>query len=139
MIVYVITAGDYSDYHIVGVTTDKKFAEDFCKRRNNPDEWIEYRVETYDTDDIMCLTDNMHFWMVRANNKGERWALECDDSISYAVGERNKVQRSKYRNDEIQWYVYVVAEGKEHAMKIGIDLIMQSRYRKEIEEGGLNE
>lgn len=135
MIVHVITAGDYSDYHIVGVTTDKKFAEDFCKRQNRENTWNQHRVETYDTDDIMCLTGNMHLWMVRANNKGKRWSLECDDEISYSIGEKNKVQRQKYRDGEIQWYVYVVAEDKEHAEKIGYDLIMQSRYRKEIEEG----
>lgn len=135
MKVYAITAGDYSDYHIVGVSTDLKFATDFCKRRQGEYTWTNYRVEFFDTDDIMCLTEKMHFWGVKANAKGEIWATEMDDAISYSAKNRNFVDSYTTIYGETFYEVHVVAEDEEHAKKIGYDLIMQSRYRKEIEEG----
>ena len=34
MKVYVVTSGEYSDYHIVGVTLDKQVAEIFVNSKN---------------------------------------------------------------------------------------------------------
>ena len=136
MIVYVITEGDYSDYHIIGVTLDKQFAKDFCERHNRPEYFQSYRVEEYNTDHLMAFTKDMHLWRVFLE-KGILRADMDDGAVSYFSDCINQVNRhyNGKRPDE-RWYTtYVVAKDEEHAEKIGYDLIMQSRYRKEIEEG----
>ena len=133
MIVYVITEGHYSDYHIIGVMTDKKLAEDFCKRHSG--EYRDFRAEVFNTDDIMDFTNDMHFWRVAVRNGKFLEIIQVDDAVNWRLDDRNRVQRML---GDKGVYVYVVAKDAEHAKKIGVDLIMQSRYRKEIEEGGLN-
>ena len=48
MKIYVITKGDYSDYHICGVATDPEKAERLAKIHT--DRWDDAQVEEYDTD-----------------------------------------------------------------------------------------
>ena len=128
-----ITEGHYSDYHIIGVMTDKKLAEDFCKRHSG--EYSDFRAEVFNTDDIMDFTNDMHFWRVAVRNGKFLEIIQVDDAVNWRLDDRNRVQRML---GDKGVYVYVVAKDAEHAKKIGVDLIMQSRYRKEIEEGGLN-
>jgi hypothetical protein len=133
MIVYVITEGHYSDYHIIGVMTDKKLAKEFCERHSG--KYRDFRAEAFNTDDIMDFTNDMHFWQVKIRKGNFLEITMADDDVDWYFEDRNRVQRM-FGDKGV--YVYVVAKDAEHAKKIGIDLIMQSRYRKEIEEGGLN-
>ena len=50
MIVYVVTSGEYSDYCIKEVFTDRKQAELFCAVHNDADDYNDYRVEEYEAD-----------------------------------------------------------------------------------------
>lgn len=54
MKIYVITAGEYSDYQIVGVSDDKNKAQAICAslNRGSPKYINFYQIEEYDTDDI---------------------------------------------------------------------------------------
>lgn len=60
MKIYVVTEGEYSDYHICAVFDDKKKAELYCAVREEKDFLDnkcyvfgdEYMIEEYDTDDI---------------------------------------------------------------------------------------
>lgn len=54
MKIYVITAGEYSDYQIVGVSDDKNKAQATCAslNRGSPKYINFYQIEEYDTDDI---------------------------------------------------------------------------------------
>ena len=50
MKVYVVTCGEYSDYHIVAVFTDREKAEEFIKVRNDKiSRWGDdaYNIEIY--------------------------------------------------------------------------------------------
>lgn len=49
MKVYVITKGEYSDYHICAVTLDKKIAAQLKQRYT--DRWNDAEIEEYETDD----------------------------------------------------------------------------------------
>lgn len=51
MKVYIATDGDYSDYHIEAVFTDKKQAEFFCSTHG-------YRIEEYESDLVKLETRN---------------------------------------------------------------------------------
>lgn len=132
MKVYVVTAGEYSDYHIVGVTLDYKKAKDFAERNTGEYYYNTYRVEVYDTDKLEVFSEWMHYWCVSTMNE-DLWATECDDSISYGLDEMNVVQKAKHIQG-IRLYVYVVAEDEEHAMKIATDLFTKYQYRKKVDE-----
>ena len=51
--VYVVTAGDYSAYHIVGVFTDKALAEKYVERYNAAGGWDSAQIEEFEPDVII--------------------------------------------------------------------------------------
>ena len=48
--VYLVTAGDYSDYHVEAVFSEKRGAELFAATKNDSDDYYEYRIEEYELD-----------------------------------------------------------------------------------------
>lgn len=57
MKVYVVTSGEYSDYHISGVFINRKMAEIYCAVQHDVDTWTnDFRVEEYDTDNYYVTT-----------------------------------------------------------------------------------
>lgn len=58
MKVYVVTSGEYSDYHIDAVFIDRDLAYKYATVRQLKDKWSGYDVETYDTDDIKIADVN---------------------------------------------------------------------------------
>ncbi len=58
MKVYVVTSGEYSDYHIVAVFIDRDLAYRYATVRKLEDRWDDYNVEIYDTDDIKMADVN---------------------------------------------------------------------------------
>lgn len=58
MKVYIVTSGEYSDYHIVAVFIDKDLAYRYATVRKLKDRWDDYNVEIYDTDDIKMADVN---------------------------------------------------------------------------------
>lgn len=62
MIVYVVTDGEYSDYHIEAVFTDKEQAELFCATRNLSAEDIkEYDTEEHKFETATPIYSRWHF------------------------------------------------------------------------------
>lgn len=74
MKVYVITSGEYSSYHINGVSLDKHKAEEICATLNDNMFLNNYsEIEEYDTDEIKVNTNNAiktRFDMVIDKNTG---------------------------------------------------------------------
>ena len=48
--IYLVTAGDYSSYHVEAVFSEKRGAELFAATKNDSDDWEEYRIEEYELD-----------------------------------------------------------------------------------------
>lgn len=71
MKIYVVTKGQYSDYHIVAATLDKEKAERMAKRFS--DKWDECEVEEYEDGDI----DFRPYWDVRFK-KATSDIVRCD-------------------------------------------------------------
>lgn len=72
MKVYVITAGEYSDYHICAVAVDPDKAELLRKLYSGP--WSEkVEIEEYDTEENTKLIGQKHtsVWDIRITAKGE--------------------------------------------------------------------
>ena len=127
MKIYVITEGDYSDYHIIGVTLDRKNAEAYCKlSRSNyyaPD------VEEYETDLFDGIESRKPYSVIMYKD-GRVEAEELDGGYSYEFAAEHEARRFGYAIDD-NWKVDVLAEDEAHARKIGIDYIMQAKYTEE--------
>ena len=67
MNIYIITTGDYSDYHIVAAFTNKAKAKAYVKA-NTTGKWSDhYRLESYECMDDDIITSH---WFVRYNYNG---------------------------------------------------------------------
>ena len=107
MKVYVITKGCYSNYHIVGVSLDKKRAEEIAKAMDESNEsWLnETRVEEYNTD---AFVTGLRYHV--SYIKGD-WTADIDDYDTH---------QSNHTYNERSFVVY--AKDKEHAIKIAQDM-----------------
>lgn len=121
MKVYVVTQGEYSDYHIVGVTLDKAKAErwvelykaDKCKYDSDA------TIEEYEADEFG--NDGLYLWEVSAG-----WGskdVQIDKNNGYDYGEW-------YRDDH-DYRLTVMARDKAHALKVAQDKIAMIKAEKE--------
>lgn len=81
--VYIVTAGSYSDYHILGVFLDKDKAEQYVKIHNHKPYWSSgLSIETYDTMDktLECHLEK-DIYMAKCNisdaNKNDEVFFKC--------------------------------------------------------------
>lgn len=82
MKVYVVTTGEYSDYGIDKVFTNRKEAMLYCANRNRKDAYDEYRIEEYDTAHANIETDEKTvfvyiFLIGHADRYYYRWYHRC--------------------------------------------------------------
>jgi hypothetical protein len=70
MIIYVITSGDYSDYHIEKVFIDKEKAEKYVEYQNRYIKYDECRLEEYDTEEQQfepVVNVSLHYYLNKPN------------------------------------------------------------------------
>lgn len=125
MIVYVITAGIYSDYHISGVALEKEKAEQIVKmlKRESKGTFMydQAQIEEYDTDVLETALRGGKSWLVWYKPNGVLGAeLYGDNYIDYL--DYNRVSQNGFRKC---YEVCVIALNEDHAKKIGKDLIMK--------------
>lgn len=84
MRIFLVTEGDYSDYHVVAAFSTREKAEKFAKKFVNPPE-----IEEYELDPVpeRVYKDNMDLWYVQMAKDGKVWRSfktqpygEVDDS-----------------------------------------------------------
>jgi hypothetical protein len=125
MKVYIITKGDYSDYHICAVTTDKKKAEMLRKAYNDLDGWRKARIETYDTDTFLTEIENgLKLYNCTMEHNKPMVIHEVD--LDYMNSHDFNVRYKHYT-----YWVYVWAKDEEHALKIASDKIAEYKANKE--------
>ena len=94
MKIYVVTQGEYSDYHIVATFLDKKIANDFANKMNSTIKGYsrDFSVETYD---ILSSVDeyNPNKEFLEINYRSDTKEISCENkSNAYEleeVGYRN--------------------------------------------------
>lgn len=113
MKIYIITKGDYSDYHICNVTTDYETAKRY-KEAYSDDIWGDAHIEVYE--DGENGKERYCWWYNPVNNAAK-------------ISEYNgKEKVMKNREDKI-YSVYVYAPDEKHAAKKAQDMI--AKYKAE--------
>lgn len=131
MTVYVITKGDYSDYHICAVATDKKKAEVLRKAFSDKDGWREAVIETYETDQFLTeIESGLKLFDCAVKDDSEM-------SISTDMSDLDYIDDSDFRVREYSkgymapgYGVYVWAKDEDRARKIAADKIAEYKARK---------
>lgn len=115
---YAITAGEYSDYHIIAITDDKSRAEEL--NRAIPDSDIE------EFSDAPAIQSGYWIWGIRRDNRRKSIFIEHIDS-SFGLNDLNKVCED--RDNDYTW-TSVQAMNEPHALKIAYDLFAQHDAEK---------
>lgn len=122
MIVYVITKGSYSDYHICAVTTDKQRAKKL--KSIYTDSLDEAYIEEHDTEKTDEMVDNNYKCFACSDMpNGIEVKLENPD---YHIG---KMQITK--DWKGHYYADVLAVDEEHAKKIFCDKLAEYKAQKD--------
>ncbi len=116
--VYIVTSGDYSDYHICAASLDKKRAEILAEKYT--DRYDEATVEEYELDEFFEEAIQGYFWYwcwckIENGMFGQVGVRQLD---SYGTDVVGKVVKS-LRHEQL--FVDVLAENDEHARKIAAE------------------
>lgn len=132
MKIYIITKGEYSDYHICAATTDENTAKNLLQLYR--DRWDEPRIETYDDRSARDVLHGGCIWDVFINPKNMTFRA-CKSYNSFAIPDNiNQVERTE------DWYlcgknedytISVIAKSKEHAIKIAQDKFAEYKYNEQ--------
>lgn len=106
MKIYVLTKGEYSDYHIVTATTDFELAKEIASK-------FEAEIEEYDNAELTLKP----LWYVRFRENGDVDCCRRDDTNEFGYQEAGVC--SWYYRDKV--YVYVAADNQEAAIKAGAE------------------
>lgn len=129
MKVYVITEGEYSSYHIVGVTADKKVAETYCNLRSGHDKYgfgFSPTIEEYDTD----------FLSYGANPDYKCYRVTATNGVFKATGDDFGFKHTEIVEQVDAWKrkdgvhtatMYCITKSEEQAIKIAQDKM--ARYK----------
>lgn len=113
--VYVITKGEYSDYHICAVASNINTAEKLCKAYT--DSYHTAHIEEYDLNEN--ADDARIMYCVE---------IECDD-IEVTV---NSFENKEHAyGDKDYFTAYVLAKDRDHAVKIAQDRRAEYLAKKE--------
>jgi len=143
--VYIVTAGRYSDYHIVCLFSNEDEAEAYASQRNQCDTFTDYRVEEYVVDAARPADRKglIAFRVRYGINPRTPWLKESPwDAFaekSYVILPFEHV----HHEDSLhvgtntvsqRWETWVWAKDKTEALKIGADRIMPMLAAMQIEE-----
>ena len=135
MKVYVLTAGEYSDYGICGVTLDHEEAERWLEEHSKED-FFYPSIEIYETESkINPFPNGRNPFMVTkilgGYYKGQITAEPTWCGITHPL---NDVFTNDRKDDKE--FVFVMAKDESHAEKIAYDLFAKYDYQRQVEELG---
>lgn len=121
MKVYVVTQGEYSAYHIVGVTLDREKAERWIELYNAEERtsYKDVQIEEYKADEFG--NDGLYQWEVSRGWGDEDVLLDTKGGYDYG----------EWYNDDDNYRVTVMARDKDHALKAAYDKIAMIKAEKE--------
>ena len=135
MKVYIVTSGEYSDYSIRRVFTDKERAELYCAMHEE-EYYDPYIAEEWETDDVEIDTAKPYMRRWDANISPSGRVTWIDGRCTF--NERNAITKNRSYNGS--WFYTVIAtldKGKteDEAKKIILDRLAAWKYEHEVEGG----
>jgi hypothetical protein len=124
MKLYAVTKGDYSDYHIITLTADKKAAKEIAKMFSDG-EYDEAKVEEYE-DGKIIIGKKLYFVRVVDGNVDDVVVSNSDYELFNTSVFPFYMDRGKEN-----YYTHVLTDTAEKAAKIGKDRIMKYIAEKE--------
>ena len=128
MKIYVVTDGDYSDYHICGVAVTKEMAEKITEHIMRIDSYSCPNIEEYDTNTWIETLNNGNMFHVVLLEDGRMNLYDETYDMEYGYENRNKVFDFDKRGALNVW---VFAKDEDHAKKIASDLFAKYMAEKE--------
>lgn len=136
MTIYVVTSGQYSNYHIVAVFTDPALAEAFVEQFDRQSRWDKAEIEEWKSDrPFTRVPPGMTHYRVMAPDDDPEgdphwwanpWTLDDEDDTVSDVPSRQPHTGN--------WRMLVIAPDKTHAIKIATERLAQ--HRMELERDG---
>ena len=140
MKVYIVTRGEYSDYHIVGVfSTQEKaeqFVEDTYKVYGYRDSWDQLEIEEYPLDELKVNKNRQmyRFWHNFSGNTSSCRPVSTQHKLIREAN--NKHLDYKIMNlygDETAIEIFIEADSYDKAVKIASDFKRQLIAENKIE------
>lgn len=122
MKVYVVTEGDYSDYHIVGVCTSQESAKRIQQIASG--DYHEAKIEEYEADKFN-IKPTYNYYGVSVYKNGSATA-----NIDGYIFEPYEVRDYCNAKHTCAFSVDVFAQDEEHAKKIAFDLIAEYKAKE---------
>ena len=118
--VYVLTEGSYSDYHIIiGVFTSEQAGK--LAQKEFGGDFEEYELDEPGKDNRI----KYQVWIKDGSTKTFPYH-EIDDNPT------NEVEQINYIDGKVAYRIYVMAEDKDHAVKIASELVAQYKALGEV-------
>ena len=122
--IYIVTTGEYSDYRIAEVFSDfdeaNKFAELHSKGKYNS----EHRVETYTIDRVKYKEPKKYIEYFEV-------VFTIDGKVKNISKEYDNFYTPAPISTRVDVTIKVIADDKEHALKIARDKFAKYKYEKE--------
>lgn len=121
MKVYLVTEGCYSDYHVIGVTTDESKAKENAER-------FSADVEEYDTDAFDKIPKGYAPYVCYKDVHDNTFKAYINTFIDHTV--YNSFSFDRFGNATI----YVVAKDNDHAVKVASELYAQYVWERDLDK-----
>lgn len=112
--IYVVTQGNYSAYHIIGATTDRETAEKIAKKFSDDSE--ECRVEAFAEGETLLR----NLWRVFFKKNGDVFRCDLSDFNRDYYDQTRQIIDTVYKRD-YDLIVTVEADNEEAAIKIAAE------------------
>lgn len=124
---YAVTAGDYSDYHIIAITDSKERADNIVKIYNNNGWNCNAQVEEF----FDSESKDEVFYDVRYETNGSYDVSPQEFDKNYKFDNINIIEENVIHSDWWKYRVFVMAKDENHAIKIAQDLWAEYKAKKE--------
>lgn len=130
MSIYVLTAGEYSDYHIIACTTDYNRARELQRFYAEEDIYNTPEIEEYEDATIEPRKGlkRQHFVFDKSGALKEHQAFPIEDPDTVGLMVADYYAGPEYDT------VDVYTNDPEKAIKIALDKLAEGRYRKAMQE-----
>lgn len=113
--IYLVTKGEYSGYHVVAATTNREVAEKIKDKFSDDYSWGRCQIEEFPDAEVMLK----NLWNVYFKKNGDVWKCRESDS-EYDYHRKNDIIETIYKRD-YDLIVVVEADTEEAAIKIAAE------------------